>query len=182
MAEGKTLASRSVAIRKRLLGAKSLLVAESLNSLGSLLALAGDYEQAIVHMEEAMAIHEAQSPPEFDEEYGTLCANLAGTYQRAGKYGKAEATFEKGLNVLRVKPGVNHPAYSASLVGYAYLQADLGHYATAEKVYDEAGKLLREQLGDQHPAYAAFLTTMPRSNRSLAILRSPRPTIASHLR
>jgi CHAT domain-containing protein/tetratricopeptide (TPR) repeat protein len=65
--------------------------------------------------------------------------------------------FGKGLNVLRVKPGVNHPAYSASLVGYAFLQADLGHYAAAEKLYDEAGKLLRAQLGEQHPAYAAFL-------------------------
>ena len=157
MAEGKTLADESVAIRKRLLGPTSLLVAESLNTLGSLQALAGDYEQAIVPMEEAMAIHEAQSPPEFNEEYGTLCANLAGTYQRTGRYGKSETTFEKGLKVLRVKPGVNHPAYSASLVGYAYLQAELGHYATAEKVYDEAGKLLREQVGDQHPAYAAFL-------------------------
>ena len=53
--------------------------------------------------------------------------------------------------------GSEHPAYAASLVGYAYLQTDLGHYSTAEKLYDEAGKLLREQLGDQHPAYAAFL-------------------------
>ncbi len=56
-----------------------------------------------------------------------------------------------------MKPGVNHPAYSASLAGYAYLQTDLGHYSKAEKLYDEAGKLLREQLGDQHPAYGAFL-------------------------
>ncbi len=108
-------------------------------------------------MQEALAIHQSQTPPEFSEEFGTLCINLAGTYQRVGRYADAEAMFEKGLNVLREKPGVNHPAYSASLVGYAYLQADLGHYSTAEKLYDEAGKLLREQLGDQHPAYAAFL-------------------------
>ena len=108
-------------------------------------------------MEEALAIHQSQTPPEFSEEFGTLCINLAGTYQRVGRYADAEAMFEKGLNVLREKPGVNHPAYSASLVGYAYLQADLGHYSAAEKLYDEAGKLLREQLGDQHPAYAAFL-------------------------
>src|SRR5262249_17316495 len=83
--------------------------------------------------------------------------NLAGTYQRVGKYAQAEEIFAKGLDVLRRKPGVNHPAYSASLVAFAYLQADLGHYSTAEKLYDESGKLMREQLGEQHPYYATFL-------------------------
>jgi CHAT domain-containing protein/tetratricopeptide (TPR) repeat protein len=155
--EGRKLAEQAVAIRSKMLGPRDVHVAEGLNTLGGIFALMGDYDQAIARMEEALAIHESQSPPEFNEEFGTLCINLAGTYQRVGRYAEAEATFEMGLAVLRVKPGVNHPAYSASLVGYAYLQADLGHYATAEKLYDEAGKLLLQQLGDQHPAYAAFL-------------------------
>ena len=157
LSEGRRLAEQSVAIRTRLLGARHPLVAESLNTLGGIDALLGEYDQAIARMEEARSIHESQSPPQFNEEFGTLCINLAGTYQRVGKYAQAEATFAKGLDVLRVKPGVNHPAYAASLVGYAYLQADLGHYSAAEKLYDEAGKLLRQQLGEQHPAYASFL-------------------------
>ena len=157
LAEGRKLAEQAVAIRSRLLGAHGPSVAESLNTLGGIDALLGEYDQAIASMERALAIHESQPSPEFSEEFGTLCVNLAGTYQRVGKYGKSEALFEKGLNVLRVKPGPDHPAYSASLVGYAYLQADLGHYSTAEKLYEEAGKLLREQLGEQHPAYAAYL-------------------------
>jgi CHAT domain-containing protein/tetratricopeptide (TPR) repeat protein len=155
--EGRKLAEQAVSIRSRLLGGRDPRVAESLNALGGILVLSGEYDGAIARMEEALAIHQLQSPPEFSEEFGTLCINLAGTYQRVGRYANAEAMFEKGLDLLRVKPGVTHPAYSASLVGYAYLQADLGHYSTAEKLYDEAGKLLREQLGDQHPAYAAFL-------------------------
>ncbi|MGB6943173.1 MAG: CHAT domain-containing tetratricopeptide repeat protein [Bryobacteraceae bacterium] len=156
-AEGRKLAEQAVSIRSKLLGARDPLVAESLNTLGGILVFQGEYDGAIASMERALAIHQSQSPPEFSEEFGTLCINLAGTYQRVGRYANAETMFEKGLDILRVKPGVNHPAYSASLVGYAYLQADLGHYSTAEKLYAEAGKLLREQLGDQHPAYAAFL-------------------------
>jgi len=155
--EGRKLAEQAVAIRSKFLGGRDPRVAESLNTLGGVLVFLGEYNQAIARMEEALAIHESQSPPEFNEEFGTLCINLAGTYQRVGRYTSSEAMFEKGLNVLRVKPGVNHPAYSASLVGYAFLQADLGHYSAAEKLYDEAGKLLGEQLGEQHPAYAAFL-------------------------
>ncbi|HEX3747881.1 MAG TPA: CHAT domain-containing tetratricopeptide repeat protein [Bryobacteraceae bacterium] len=155
--EGQNLAQQSVEIRRRMLGSKDPRVAESLNTLGGIEALAGEYDDAIAHLEEALAIHKAQTPPEFSEEFGTLCVNLAGTYQRVGRYAKSEELFEEGLAVLRVKPGIDHPAYSASLVGYAYLQADLGHYSEAEKLYDEAGKLLREQLGEQHPAYAAYL-------------------------
>jgi CHAT domain-containing protein/tetratricopeptide (TPR) repeat protein len=155
--EGRKLAEQAVAIRSKLLGARDPRVAESLATLGGVLVLSGEYDQSIARMEEALAIHESQSPPDFNEEFGTLCINLAGTYQRVGRYTNSEAMFEKGLNVLRVKPGTNHPAYSASLVGYAFLQADLGRYSAAEKLYDEAGKLLAEQLGEQHPAYAAFL-------------------------
>jgi CHAT domain-containing protein/Tfp pilus assembly protein PilF len=155
--EGRRLAEQAVAIRSKLLGGRDPRVAESLNTLGGVLVFLGEYDQAMARMEEALAIHESQSPPELSEEFGTLCINLAGTYQRVGRYASAEAMFEKGLNVLRVKPGVSHPAYSASLVGYAFLQADLGHYSVAEKFYNEAGKLLGEQLGEQHPAYAAFL-------------------------
>ncbi len=156
--EGRTLAEEAVAIRIRVLGATDLHVAESLDTLGSILALAGDYDLAISKLEEALHIHEAQPDPNgLGEEYGTLCINLAGTYQRAGKYTRSEALFVKGLDVLRRKPGVNHPAYSASLVAYAFLQADLGHYSVAEKLYDESGKLLLEQLGEQHPVYTTYL-------------------------
>ncbi len=156
--EARTLAEEAVAIRSRVLGPEHLRVAESLNTLGSILGLLGEYDPAISRFEQARTIHESRpDPKDFSEEYGTLCINLAGTYQRVGKYAKAEALFEKGLDVRRKKPGINHPAYSASLVAFAYLQADLGHYSAAEKLYDESGKLLREQLGEQHPVYAAFL-------------------------
>lgn len=156
--EARTLAEQAVNIRRRLFGPNSLPLAESLNTLASTIAMMGDYEAGIARFEEARAIHESQpAPRELSEEYGTLCINLAGTYQRIGKYTSAEKIFEIGLGVLRKKPGVNHPAYSASLVAYAYLQADLGHYAKAEKLYEEGGKLLREQLGEQHPVYATFL-------------------------
>lgn len=156
--EARTLAEQAVAIRTRVLGPRDLSVAESLNTLASVFALLGEYDLAIVRFEEARGIHESREKAEdLAEEYGTLCINLAGTYHRVGRYAQAEAMFVKGLDVLRRRPGTDHPAYSASLVAYAYLQADLGHYSAAEKLYNEGGELLRKQLGDQHPVYAAFL-------------------------
>ena len=156
--EARTLAEQAADIRTRLLGPSNLRVAESLNTLASTYGLLGEYDLAISKFEQARSIHETQvKPQDLAEEYGTLCINLAGTYQRVGKYGKAEELFGKGLAVLRVRPGVNHPAYSASLVADAFLQAELGHYADAEKLYAESGDLLLKQLGENHPVYATYL-------------------------
>lgn len=156
--EARTLAEQAVDVRTRLLGPSSLKVAESLNTLASIYGLLGEYDLAITKFEQARAIHESQvKPQDLAEEYGTLCVNLAGTYQRVGKYSKAEELFDKGLAILRVRPGVDHPAYSASLVAAAYLQAELGHYSAAERLYAESGDLLLKQLGESHPVYATYL-------------------------
>ena len=156
--EARSFAEQAVEIRMRLFGSSNLRVAESLNTLASTYGLLGEYDLAISRFEQARKIHELQvEPKNLDEEYGTLCINLAGTYQRVGQYGKAEELFDKGLAVLRVRPGVDHPAYSASLVAAAFLQADLGHYVSAEKLYAEGGELLQKQLGENHPVYATYL-------------------------
>ncbi len=158
MDEAKTLAQRAVETRGRVLGDASLPLAESLNTLGTVEGLAGDYVAAVSNFERAIAIHERRPTGDREtEEYGTLCVNLAGTYQRLGKYEPAETTFRKGLDSLRVRPGVNHPAYAASLLAAAALEVDLGRYADAERMYDEGGRLLEAELGDQHPVFATFL-------------------------
>jgi CHAT domain-containing protein/tetratricopeptide (TPR) repeat protein len=158
MDEARSLADRALATRVQTLGKTDLLLAESLNTLGTVYAFTGDYATAVSNFEKAMAIHESQSvSARASEEYGTLCVNLAGTYQRLGKYTLAESTFAKGLDALRVKPGETHPAYAASLLAYAALKVDLGHYVDAERLYEEAGRLVKAELGEDHPVYATLL-------------------------
>jgi tetratricopeptide (TPR) repeat protein len=143
MDEAARLARRAVETRERLLGGFALPLAESLNTLGTVSALAGDYSGGMSTMERALAIHESPAVTDRQsEEYGTLCINLAGTYQRLGKYDAAETTFQKGIDALRVKPGVEHPAYAASLLAYAALEVELGRYVEAERLYDDGGRLV----------------------------------------
>jgi CHAT domain-containing protein/tetratricopeptide (TPR) repeat protein len=158
MDEAARLARRAVETRERLLGGFALPLAESLNTLGTVSALAGDYSGGMSTMERALAIHESPAVTDRQsEEYGTLCINLAGTYQRLGKYDAAETTFQKGIDALRVKPGVEHPAYAASLLAYAALEVELGRYVEAERLYDDGGRLVEHELGADHPIYATFL-------------------------
>ncbi len=156
--DAKALAQRSLANRLRVFGDDDLRYAESLNTLGTVYAMGGDYASAVSHFEHAQIVHERrQRPDRATEEYGTLCINLAGTYQRLGKYASAESTFASGLDALRIKPGVKHPAYAASLLAFASLKVDLGRYTEAERLYEEGGQLLKAELGAEHPFYASFL-------------------------
>ena len=158
MDEARSLADRAVMTRLQKLAANDVLIAESLNTRGTVYGFAGDYASAVVNFEKAMAIHESRpAATRASEEYGTLCVNLAGTYQRLGKYSLAESTFGKGLDALRVKPGEMHPAYAASLLAYAALKVDLGHYVDAERLYEDGGRLVKAELGEDHPVYATFL-------------------------
>jgi CHAT domain-containing protein/tetratricopeptide (TPR) repeat protein len=158
MDDAKRFAERAVATRLRVLGDNDLSLAESLNTLGTVYGLNGEYETAVLTFMRAMAVHESRAAPErATEEYGTLCINLAGTYQRLGKYALAEAAFGKGLDALRLKPGITHPAYAVSLLGYGALKVDLGRYQDAERLYEESGQLIKAELGELHPMYAAFL-------------------------
>ncbi|HEY7188963.1 MAG TPA: CHAT domain-containing tetratricopeptide repeat protein [Vicinamibacterales bacterium] len=158
MDEARSLADRAVSTRVQRLGANDDLLAESFNTLGTVFAFTGDYATAVANFEKALAIHESRSTAaRASEEYGTLCVNLAGTYQRLGKYALAESAFAKGLDALRVKPGEMHPAYAASLLAYAALKVDVGHYVDAERLYEEGGRLVKAELGEDHPVYATFL-------------------------
>jgi CHAT domain-containing protein len=156
--EALAMAQEAVAIRSRVLGKTDKLLAESLNTLGTVYSYQGQYEQAASKFEEALAIHESHlDPANPDPEYGTLCINMGGNYQRMGKYSRAESLFQKGLAVLAKVPGKDSPSYAISLIGLAYLQTDMGNYSAAEKVYNEADALLKVQIGEQHPMYATFL-------------------------
>ncbi|HMF97097.1 MAG TPA: CHAT domain-containing tetratricopeptide repeat protein [Vicinamibacterales bacterium] len=156
--EATTLAQRAVSIRQAALGDADLRVAESLNTLGTVHGFTGDYTTAVSNFERALAIHEQRTPSDrSNEEYGTLCINAAGTYQRLGKYELSEITFTKGLDALRIKPGVKHPAYATSVLALAALKVDLGRYTEAERLYEEGGRLVKSELGEEHPVYATFL-------------------------
>src|SRR5690348_9797330 len=81
MEEAAALASQSVSIREHRLGGDDLLLAESLDTLGTIQGLSGDYTAAVSTFERAMMVHERRDPAaRASEEYGTLCVNLAGTY------------------------------------------------------------------------------------------------------
>lgn len=159
LAEAQSLAEQAVAVRTRLLPANDLSLAETIETLGSVYTAQGQYEKSAVTFEKARAIYlsriDAQHPA--PAEYGSLLVNLAGNYQRLGKFQQAETDFATALDVLRKTVGPTHPLYAVSLLGPAYLEMDMGNYEASEKLYNEAAPLLKSSLGDTHPMYLQLL-------------------------
>ena len=159
MDEAQALARRAVATRERLLGADALPLAESLNTLGTVYALGGDYTTAVSTFERAKAIHESHPALERQtEEYGTLCINLAGTYQRLGKSRRRRSdvpTWARGLED-QTRDRSSRLCRESPRVRGAGGRARTG-YVEAERLYDVGGGLVRRELGQQHPVYATFL-------------------------
>jgi CHAT domain-containing protein/tetratricopeptide (TPR) repeat protein len=157
--EGQALAEEAVAVRLKVLGGNDPLLAETLETLGSIYSGEGNYEKSAATFERARAIYESHidaqhpAPPE----YGTLLVNLAGNYHRLGKYRQAEDDFATALDVLRKTIGPTHPIYATSLMGPANLEMELGNYSAAEKYYNEAAPLLKSSLGETHPIYVQLL-------------------------
>ncbi len=156
--EARTLAEQAVEIRSRVLGPKDPLLAETMETLGSIYSARGEYEQSAATFAKARAIYESQLDLKNPmAEYGTLLVNIGGNDQRLGRYQKAEADFQIALDVLSKNPGVNHPIYATSLMGPALLETELGHFALSEKYYNQAAELLKKELGEQHPMYVQVL-------------------------
>jgi len=156
--EARTFAEQAVAIRTKVLGANDPVLAETMETLGTIYSARGEYEQSASTLAKARAIYESQNDPKNPRaEYGTLLVNIAGNDQRLGKYQKAEVDFQNALEVLSKNPGVAHPVYATSLLGPALLERELGHYAASEKYYNQAEQLLKKELGDQHPMYLQML-------------------------
>jgi CHAT domain-containing protein/Tfp pilus assembly protein PilF len=157
--EAQALAEDAVAVRLKILNANDPSVAETLETLGSIYSGEGEYEKSAATFEKARTIYESRidaknpAPPE----YGTLLVNLAGNYQRLGKYRKAEADFAAALDVLGKTIGSSHPIYATSLLGSANLETELGNYSAAEKSYNQAATVLKSTLGESHPMYVQML-------------------------
>ena len=139
--EALSLATRAATTRRRL-PATDVRIPQAINTLGTVVALRGDYLGAIALFEEAVAMHEAGSPAAAAAEYGVVCVNLAGTYQRLGRYQLAEMTMAKGREFLMIRPGPNHPAYILSTLALAALKSDMADYAEAGPLFDEGVRLM----------------------------------------
>ena len=157
--KARTLAERSLEIRRDSLGQNHPDTAKSLQSLGHILTVNGKYKEAEPYLRQALDIQLRALGPSNSETAATQ--NLLGMllyYQ--GRYDEAGPVLEASIVTARKLGSDNGELAALSLNNLALVRRDQGRYAEAEQLFREALDSQRPVLGPDHPSIALYTANL----------------------
>ncbi len=157
--EAAPLFQRSLAIFEKVLGPEHLLVANSLNDLGSLYLAMGDYAPAAPLYQRSRMILEKLLGSEHPSVANSI-NNLASLYQTQGDYARATPLYQRALVILEKALGPEHSSVANSLSNLASLYRAQGDYAAAAPLYQRALAIYEKVSGPGHPDVAVGLNNL----------------------
>lgn len=147
--EARSLVTRVLEIREKVLGPDSLLVAVTLDHLSGNFSLTGDYASAVTLRERVLRIKEQIQGPEHPDVAYTLL-NLGILYREKSDDLKAEQMHQRALAIYE-KANQTENLYVTSLldnIGDTYYYRD--DYETAERHYQRSRTIKERILGPDH--------------------------------
>ncbi len=168
--EAETTVRPILAMRRKLLGSESLLVAGPSMLLAAVLQEEGKLDEAEQFGREALATYDrlkAGSTPEGAfESIGCMC-NLGEVLQKKGKLAEAEAMFREAVETARKGPTLDSQANALAYLGDLFVHQ--GKLAEAESVLREALEIDRKLPASIWQAYVlALLGDLLRDQGKLA--------------
>ena len=133
--------------------------AGSLNSLGSVFACQGDYEQARIHHQRALAIRDRVLGADHPE-LATSLGNLGGVLFRQGYDEDARFYLEQALEIREKTLGPDHPDVATSLDNLGDVLFRQGYHEDARVSFQQALATRERALGSDHPAVAGSLNNL----------------------
>ena len=146
-AEG--LLREALAIREANLGPHHQEVGASLDHLGDLLWIRGDYSAAETTLRRALAIRERTGGPD-SLAVADVLDNLGSVLEIQGRYAEAESVIERGLAIREHELGPNALPVAASLDDLAVSHLDRGDGKAAEPLFRRALAIRESNLGPDH--------------------------------
>ena len=157
--EARALAERSLSIMERSHGRQSAEAAESLNVLGKLSLVTGDYPGGRALLEEALAIREKVLAPD-DIAVSRTLGNLASALALMGDYDAAVPLAERSLAIAEQKLDPSDPDLADAAGNLASLEHDMGNFEKARPLYERALQIAEKRLGPDHARVAKFLNDL----------------------
>jgi tetratricopeptide (TPR) repeat protein len=173
-AEAQLLSERALAIREKLLGPDHPDTALSLNNLGVLLQVQGDFPGARRCYESALAIHEKALGPDHPETANNL-SNLGGLLKVQGDLAGAQSYLERALAIREKTLGPDDPNTARSLSNLGSLLQVQGDLTRARTYYERSLAIREKVLGPEHPETAESLNNLGYLLRAQHDLAGARP-------
>ncbi|HET6726169.1 MAG TPA: serine/threonine-protein kinase [Gammaproteobacteria bacterium] len=151
------LLEKALALRLKIYGETGVETEESLNDLGALRAIMGNYAAAEQLYLQALAISRRLGESASTAKH---LNNLGDTATRAGDFKKAAGYLEASLIIKRRLLGPVHEEIATTLYNLADVKYRLTDLAAAEKLNREALAMRRQLLGSVHPRVAQSLNEL----------------------
>ncbi|MDC0715205.1 CHAT domain-containing protein [Stigmatella sp. ncwal1] len=155
-------------------------VANSLDLLGILHGLQGEFAQAEPLHQRALALRDEVLGPN-DPDVAASLTNLANLYYAQASYTRAEPLYLRALAIREELLGKNHPDVAASLNNLANLYYAQRLPAQAESLHQRALAIWEETLGRNHPHVAQSLNNLANLYYSQGLYRRAEPLYARAL-
>jgi len=146
----------SLAIRKATYGDNHPDVATSLNNIGFVYKIQGQYDKALSYYEQSLSIRNATYGDNHPD-IATSLNNIGVVYKSQSQYDKALKYFEQSLSILKAIYGGNHPNVAKSLNNIGSVYDSHGQYNKALKYYEQALTIDNALYGNNHPDVATSL-------------------------
>ncbi|MCX4239185.1 tetratricopeptide repeat-containing serine/threonine-protein kinase [Paraliomyxa miuraensis] len=156
-AEGRVWGRAALAHAKR--SGEDVALASSLRSLAVVLRAQGEYEQALLHFDQALRIREETLGAEHPS-VATSLNDLGNVLADQGEYEQAMLHFDQALRIREKALGASHPDVAESLNDLGNVLADQGKYEQALFHLERALRIREGALGASHPNLAIGLSNL----------------------
>jgi tetratricopeptide (TPR) repeat protein len=156
----------SLALRRKLLGARHKDVAVTLSELGRSYGALGQADRAESLAREALELRRSVLG-EVHRETATSMGDLGLMLWQRGDLAGAEPLLRRSLEISRQVLGEYHANVGSALSNLALVVADRGNYAAAEPLFRQAVEVRRRALGAHHPGLAVTLNNLAYALREL---------------
>ena len=151
--EAEAALSRSLALRRRGLGANHPETIETLNNLAAVWLGQGDFPRAERAMREALARHREKLGNDHPS-VATNLNNLGALLAQVGRLDEAEAAIAEALAIRRKVLGEDHPQVAETLANLGWIRLERGALPGARAAFSEARERTIAELGAGHPNVA----------------------------
>lgn len=161
LAEAESLATRALAMTRRLFPAAHPEAIRATEALGHVLTERGEYDRAIATFEDV--VRTRTSAADDTAALAESLYELASTHFYAGHWLAADSLDRAALALFRRVYGERHPRVSDVLVNLGAVAFEQARYADADRDYLAALSITRGWYGEAHPTTASNLTMLARS-------------------
>lgn len=126
---------------------------------GLLLAYAGKWDKALVHLETALILNRAAKDADPLEIANSL-NNVGEVYRRQGLFAKAETHFRETLAIHQAELAPEDPLVALSLSQLGLVLVDLNQFEEAQALQERALAIRSKVLGPEHPETGNSLNNM----------------------